>query len=259
MKNFISFSPLICLISFLIFALLISCNQPENQQETPNFEAKQAALNLPAMYTGTLPCADCPGINYQLILEDDGFTEFSQYRDRSPVKFEETGTWNINGDTLTLVGQENLILKRFLFDQDSLTLLDRNSQKITGNLADMYVLNRVGDQESIRKHHQDLAVKGFTYFAAGNEPFWSLKIDSLNQLLFETPNRELNVGETVLSEIEDKIQFEASSDSIQIAVQIRREYCQDSMSGYLFPQTVTVLMQTSGVDTLRGCGLFLNR
>lgn len=257
MKKFTPYSLSVFLsLSFILF-VLISCNGQKNQQETADFEAEQSDLNLPAIYTGTLPCADCPGINYQLIIKDDGFTELSQYQDRSPATFEETGTWKITDDTLTLIGLEDLILKRFLVNDTSLTLLNMNNQRITGELADMYILERTEDQDSIRIHHQELAEQGFTFFAAGNEPFWSLRIDSLNQLIFETPDSSIHFGEVNQSIIENEMSLDASTDSTQLSVQVQDEYCQDSMSGYLFPLTITATMQPSGTDSLKGCGLFL--
>lgn len=259
MKKFTAYSSPICLTFFLTLVLLISCKQSQGQQKTSNSETEDFDLKLPVMYTGTLPCADCPGINYQLIIEEDQFTEISRYQDNSPGKFKETGTWKVNGDTLTLIGLENLILRRFLLEEEKLTLLNIKNQQVTGDLADMYVLERTGNQEPIREHHQELAEQGFTFFAAGNEPFWSLTIDSVNQVIFETPDSSKNLGEANLPTIEDKVIFVASTNSTQLAFQVHDEYCQDSMSGYLFPQTVTATLQQSKVDTLRGCGLFLNR
>lgn len=256
-----SYSLSLCLISCIVVVLLVSCNQPKNQHKSTLSETEELDLNLPAMYSGTLPCADCPGIDYQLILEENRFTEISHYQDRSAGNFEEKGTWKVNGDTLTLIGLEDLILKRFLVDESSLTLLDMNSQRVTGDLADMYVLERAGNQQSIREHHQKLAEQGFTFFAAGNEPFWSLKIDSLNRAMFETPDSSINFGEVNRSTLKNVIFLEASTDSTQhsIQIQVQEEYCQDSMSGYLFPQTVTATLHPSEVDTLRGCGIYLDR
>lgn len=57
---------------------------------------------------------------------------------------------------------------------------------------------------------------------------------------------------------EDEVLFEVSTDSTQISIRIQDEYCRDSMSGYLFPQTVEATFQTAEMDTLRGCALFLN-
>lgn len=257
MKNFTSYSPPICLTLLLTVSFLISCNRPKDQQETTTLGTEQPELNVPAMYTGTLPCADCPGIDYQLILEEDQFTEIYNYQDRSPGRFEETGSWKIEADTLTLVGLENLILKRFLLDEEKLILLNLQNEQITGDLADMYVLQKTANQESIRERHQKLAEQGFTFFSAGNEPFWSVKVDSLNEMIFETPDSSIHFGEINTSTMQNKVLFSASTDSTELSVQVQDVYCQDSMSGYLFPQTVLATLQPSEMDTLRGCGLFL--
>lgn len=263
MKKFTPFIPPIQFIFIFTLSVLISCTQPENRTETNASEPaetthtdEQIDMHLPALYTGTLPCADCPGIDYRLILEKDEFTEISHYQDRSSENFEEAGRWDIDGDTLTLRGEEDLILKRFLIGESNLTLLNRKNERITGDLADMYVLERTGDQESIRNHHQELANKGYAFYAKGNEPFWSLTIDSLNQVIFESPERKLNLGKVDLSTFKNEMRFETSSDSAQFSLQIQDEYCQDSMSGYLFPLTITATMQPSPVDSLKGCGLF---
>lgn len=258
MKTKPSFPAVFTLVLFGI-CVLVTCNKGDDQQES-NFPASTSVdLNLPAMYTGTLPCASCPGINYQLILEDGQFTEISVYQDRAPGRFEETGDWEISGDTLSLVDSEGSILKRFLADEESLTLLDKDNQQITGDLAEMYILEQTGNQTSIREHHQKLAEQGHTFFAAGNEPFWSLKVDSLNHLIFETPELSQNLGETDFLNTSGEIQLEAETNSTHISVHVRKSYCRDSMSGYLFPQTATAILQTADVDTLHGCGVFLNR
>lgn len=104
-----------------------------------------------------------------------------------------------------------------------------------------------------------MAEQGFTFFAAGNEPFWSLKIDSVNQLLFKTPHSSINFEKIIRSTTENEVIFDASTDSThQLSIKTQDKYCQDSMSGYLFSQTVTATLQSLEVDTLRGCGLFLD-
>lgn len=265
MNKFTLFIPPIQFIFIFAFSVMISCTQPENHQETTASGPAQSTpaeeqidIHLPALYTGTLPCADCPGIDYRLILEENKFTEISHYQERSAENFEENGEWEVDGDTLTLRGEEDLILKRFLIGESNLSLLNRNNQRITGDLADMYVLERTGDQESIRDHHQELANEGYAFYANGNEPFWSLTIDSLNQAVFESPERKINLGKVDLSTFKNEMRFEASTDSTQLSVQIKDEFCQDSMSGYLFPLTITATLQPSPVDSLQGCGLFID-
>lgn len=255
------FSYLTILLISLAFLPFTTCDRnPKNEKavKSPTAKQKNLEIQLPAMFSGTLPCADCPGINYRLIIEEDSFTEISNYQDRSSGRIEKTGRWISNGDTLNLQSN-NTIIKKFLINKSELTLLDQKNQEITGSLSDRYVLERVGNQPSIRQHHQDLADQGFTFFAGGNEPFWSLKVDSTNHIIFETPDSSMNFQQTNSSKSDSIVVLEAISDSNEITIQAKNEYCQDSMSGYLFPKTVSVYLKTARTDTLTGCGLFLNR
>ncbi|MDX1642441.1 MAG: copper resistance protein NlpE N-terminal domain-containing protein, partial [Balneolaceae bacterium] len=219
----------------------------------------QLGINLPAMYTGSLPCADCPSIRYSLIIDDSSFTEISIYDNDPNARFKKNGPWTVMGDTLSILDSENSPIKRFLVNEESLFLLDRENQEITGDLADKYTLERTGNQPSIREHHQKLASQGFKFFAGGNEPFWSVKMDSLNQLIFETPDSTQRFGRADSSKKGDQVSLSASTESRRLTIQSEDKYCQDSMNGYLFPQNVTLILQTTERDTLSGCGLFLNR
>ena len=47
-------------------------------------------------FSGTLPCADCPGIDEQLVLGADGsFTLSDTYRERPGSAFETRGSWSL--------------------------------------------------------------------------------------------------------------------------------------------------------------------
>jgi heat shock protein HslJ len=66
--------------------------------------AQPSALSaLPATFVGTLPCADCPGIRYQLNLNaDHTFTSRMTYEERN-TSFNESGRWELSGDGKTVV------------------------------------------------------------------------------------------------------------------------------------------------------------
>lgn len=248
-------------ITAITFGLMfISCEMKQGNDLTPYTDQNpdQLDIYLPAMYTGTLPCADCPGIRYRLIIDDSSFTEISIYDNDPNARFEKSGAWNVNGDTLSILDSTRVPIKRFLVSEESLTLLDRENQKITGDLADMYTLERTGNQPAIREHHQELANQEFKFYAGGNEPFWSVKKDSLNNLIFETPDSTKHFSDADSTKEGNQIILKAVSESGQITIQATNNYCQDSMSGYLFPQTVFVILESARNDTLNGCGTFLN-
>jgi len=252
----------ICLeltITLLLFAVFEGCNQPDRIQKTSNSQLQNSTIQLPAIFTGKIPCASCPGIEYQLFLGKKRFTETSIYQDRSTGEFKTTGTWNILSDTLILSDNTESVIKRFLVRDNSLILLSSNKQQISGAMTDLYLLERQRELESIHQHHQKLAVQGYKYFAAGNEPFWSLKIDSLHHAVFKTPDSQIEFEQMELPDTSNNVEIDLKQNNISLTISIQEDICRDSMSGYLFPQTVEVILQTIKPNTFKGCGLFLNR
>ena len=73
---------------------------PALQSPQPNL-----LTNLPATFVGTLPCADCPGIKYELnLFPDDSFFLRTTYIDRPPTaNTDEIGSWVLSSDRRVLV------------------------------------------------------------------------------------------------------------------------------------------------------------
>jgi uncharacterized lipoprotein NlpE involved in copper resistance len=71
--------------------------------------ATHSPIAPPATYTGLLPCADCPGIDYQLnLLRHHRYVLRLTYRDRD-THFDEHGHWQLSrdGKTLTLSSKDS--------------------------------------------------------------------------------------------------------------------------------------------------------
>ncbi len=104
--------------------------------------------DLPGTYRGTLPCADCGGIEVDLSLDRDG-----EYRLRTrhisdkdgqkdiESEYEGTYSWNAGTRTVTLNGIANQP-NRYLFTDGHLVQLDMGGRRIDGPLADKYVLRK---------------------------------------------------------------------------------------------------------------------
>ncbi|HEY1895565.1 MAG TPA: META domain-containing protein [Terracidiphilus sp.] len=70
---------------------------------SPDPAQPSALSSLPATFVGTLPCADCPGIRYQLNLNaDHTFTSRMTYEERN-TSFDESGRWELSDDGKTVV------------------------------------------------------------------------------------------------------------------------------------------------------------
>lgn len=95
-------------------------------------------------YQGTLPCADCPGIQTTLTLqEDNGYVLQTAYLERGDSVYTESGefTWDENGGKITLDADS----RKFQVGENRLFALDMEGNRITGNLADHYVLQKADD------------------------------------------------------------------------------------------------------------------
>ncbi len=100
------------------------------------------ALDWAGIYHGVLPCADCPGIDTVVTLTMDGtFRLQTRYVDRDERVFEERGefTWNDAGNTVTLPGAQG---RSFFVGENHLVQLAQDGSRITGELADNYLLRQ---------------------------------------------------------------------------------------------------------------------
>ena len=66
----------------------------------PGFDAKAFA----GTYGGTLPCADCPGIDTSIAFTPEGGYSMSEtYQDRDSSSFVTKGTWTVREDGKTVL------------------------------------------------------------------------------------------------------------------------------------------------------------
>jgi len=99
-----------------------------------------------ASYSGVLPCADCEALEVTLTLNSDSsYRKRSLYMGRTSKgagsnEFTDTGKWVMNGDTL-LLDSKNAPGK-YIKSDSGLVQLDMKGKRITGRLADKYVLKQ---------------------------------------------------------------------------------------------------------------------
>ncbi|MEG1484553.1 MAG: copper resistance protein NlpE N-terminal domain-containing protein [Bacteroidales bacterium] len=101
----------------------------------------QNSLNYVGKYTGTLPAADCPGIKTTVTLnKDNTCTVIMDYIDRD-TKFTEQGKYSIAGNLITVETSDGKAY--YKVGENTITRLDNECNPITGDLASMYVLNKL--------------------------------------------------------------------------------------------------------------------
>jgi len=236
-----------CLVIFIIFRVSIVVDYLSDGETTP-----AAIPDLPAAYNGTLPCASCPGIEYHLWLEEEQFTEIRHYIDRDPGYSLKSGSWQITADTLKLRMDQSDEQKQFIVTDSTLTLLDTGGNVITGGLADHYTLQRNVEFQSVLDRHRELRETGVTFVANGNEPFWSFRVAGRDSLFYSEPGVELKSSSLQLNPSESGIHFSATiENNSTFEATAKKEYCRDTMSGFIFTHAVTV---TTNGGTTTGCG-----
>ena len=112
---------------------------------------------LPATFIGTLPCADCPGIRYQVdLLPDHSFVSRMTYEERS-TRLDDRGHWQLapDGKTLVLQGGSGAPQKFAVADGDTLRKLDIDGHEIVSRMN--YDLKRVATFTPIETHAQETA------------------------------------------------------------------------------------------------------
>jgi len=153
-------------IAVLVVALLGSCNQANKEHvqaeaidtqdtlaeyipidattDTVDMHQAQNSLDVIGIYKGTLPCADCEGIRTEIELKADSTYSFkSSYLGKGDGQMNEsTGTYVwLDGSRIELQGVDGGPQKYFV-GENTLTALDMDGNKVTGTLAEHYVLKK---------------------------------------------------------------------------------------------------------------------
>lgn len=121
-------------------------------------------VNLPATFVGTLPCADCEGIRYQLnLFADDSFVARMTYVGKSVTPIDDMGSWALSSDrrVLVLKGQGTGVDLFGMTGPGVLRRLDAEGQPIPGKVP-----NELTRASALRPLPLHLTMRGaYTYTA----------------------------------------------------------------------------------------------
>ncbi|WP_162427038.1 copper resistance protein NlpE N-terminal domain-containing protein [Pontibacter pudoricolor] len=248
---------------FLVLAAIVSgCTTSELSTEAVDVEVGESRLprSVVGVWRGVIPCADCPGINYNLSLnEDNTFEETMVYQERDVEPYTRTGTWQIANGILQLHGNDSTSTQFDLSIGGELHMLDQKGKRITTNLADKYRLRKdtdlTGNNPELWNEKRRL---GVDFIATGNEPGWALEIDQEKGMYFKTLPSETIALETAIPEIVNNgktITYKATAETGDLIVELTVQPCEDTMSGKMFTHTVRV--KAKGIE-FNGCGMFLS-
>lgn len=131
----------------LIIIAFASCKKQavtDKQAAVAEIHNAKNSLDYVGTYKGILPCADCNGLEVELVInENSTFCIKTKYEGRGDKVFMQKGsfTWNEKGNTIILTDIKNAPNQYFVGEK-RLTQLDLSGKKITGSLADEYILSK---------------------------------------------------------------------------------------------------------------------
>jgi copper homeostasis protein (lipoprotein) len=116
----------------ILLGFASACRAQAPSQNATTAGQESTLQGLPASFVGTMPCADCPGIHYQLDLKPDHtFSSHMTYQERDAT-FNDSGRWELanDGKMLVLQGKGKATQKFSVRDTDTLRKLDVNGNEI---------------------------------------------------------------------------------------------------------------------------------
>jgi heat shock protein HslJ len=108
----------------------------------PDAHNSQNSLDWNGTYKGVVPCADCEGIETVITLMKDGeFRRRMTYLGKEETGRTDTGSfaWDETGSKVTLTPEEGEP-QSYQVGENALFHLDREGNRITGDLAEKYIL-----------------------------------------------------------------------------------------------------------------------
>lgn len=114
-------------------------NHDHGTQDAHN---SQNSVDWIGIYQGTVPCADCPGIETTIKLyKDETYSYKAVYQDRN-LTVADTGKfmWHDNGSVVHLKGKETDL--KYKVGENVLMQLDAEGKQITGTLSENYNLKK---------------------------------------------------------------------------------------------------------------------
>jgi heat shock protein HslJ len=126
-----------------------ACKQKEQANTASSSEIysgpdnSENSVDWDGIYTGVIPCADCPGIQVQITLFQGNTYKMNYlYQGKNPFEktYEGSFQWSKDGGSITLDDADKT---SFIVGEGHIIQLDANGNKITGELAESYILVKV--------------------------------------------------------------------------------------------------------------------
>lgn len=147
-----------------------SCNASRkiadsNESNTPTLaDNSRNSVDWDGVYRGVLPCADCEGIQTEIILNQDlTYILKTKYLSKGDSVYQEKGsfTWNEEGSKISLGGlSDPNQANSYLVGENRLFRLDAAGNRIEGALREAYILEKQEIRSIEDKYWALVSLKG---------------------------------------------------------------------------------------------------
>lgn len=250
---------------FLLFisaALIQSCatdNTSDSEEQAPKVEVDPVLMDsLTGMYSAILPCDDCPGKQYFLVLRSDFEYETVEKKSGDLVNpINKSGMWYLTEDSVIVLKNHVPDQSYYKIDGPRLRMMDAGMNLRTGPTANQYVLIRLRNEPPPSRHELMYTAKlgrGIDFYGHGYEPAeWNIDVDLEGWAKLKADTLSLITPSPRPVESSDpNVEGLAIETSLgMLTMQITNTPCIDARTGKRFNQTVSVQL---GSDNFQGCG-----
>lgn len=144
-----------------------STDTTEVSQEFKDEHTAKNSLDWSGIYSGILPCADCEGIETELIINEDGTyslsTSYIGVENPAAETIKGNFVWKEDGNSIKLEGiEEGSRSPYYKVEENRVRALDMSGEVITGELEGFYILAKEGNLSVEDKKWQLVELNGKT-------------------------------------------------------------------------------------------------
>lgn len=147
-------------LSIILVLFFTSCiseqkkaTQTIDSQTEAMADSSMTSLDWAGTYEGQLPCADCDGIKTIVTInQDNTYVTKETYLGKNATPYETKGTfkWDDKGQRIIFSDSKR---NTYFVGENTLTHLDIDGNKISGDMEALYVLKKVKDKLVGKKWH----------------------------------------------------------------------------------------------------------
>lgn len=131
------------LIAIIALTTTTFCSKKTTGKVTSTNKSDKLQDDMPGIYAGLLPCADCPGIETTITVNPDNSYEITQvYSEKDSVPFISSGFIKKGEKENIWVFKSRYNETFYQFEDSLLRMLNKNQQEVDEQLEQHYILER---------------------------------------------------------------------------------------------------------------------